>query len=215
MLRYSRPGSLSHSLEETYRYLLPHLSRIFGSPASLERIRSERSLTTSKRPDGSLAIRLPGVKNTSATSLLVLPQLITADDFCRRIAGRFVGMCKRLTQTVKKSWDLKTQLIREEQFLWDNLILSVMYGGNQKYLALDLLSASRDVLHFRYEGKPVEFGYILTWNWYLLRPSLEKAGCTLIDFAKPFDLRQRLKVDKATHMLADGANDFFVVRSKG
>lgn len=215
MLKYSRPGNLSNSLEETYRYLLPYLSRILGSPISLERTSSNDTTPTSKRDDGSLAIRLPGVRNSQGNNLLILPALAAKDEYCRRITGRFVGMCKRLTEPVKKSWDLKVQLIREEQFLWDNLLLSMIYGGNQKYVALDLVAASRDALHFRYEGRPVDFGYIATWNWYLLRPLLEKAGCKLIDFKKPFDLRQRLKADKATHLLADGANAFFVVRSRG
>jgi hypothetical protein len=43
------------------------------------------------------------------------------DDAARKIAGRLVAMTRQISTQVKKAWDLKALLIREEEFLWDNL----------------------------------------------------------------------------------------------
>jgi hypothetical protein len=124
-------------------------------------------------------------------------------------------MCHRIAREAKKSWDIKAQLIREEQFLWDNLLLSQFYAGNQKYNVLDLLGTAREASVFRYEGAPVRLGLLATWNWYKLRPRLKEQRCVILDFSRPFDIRHRLKEDKASHLLTDGIRSFYVVNSAG
>ena len=124
-------------------------------------------------------------------------------------------LCKRIAAEAKTSWDIKAQLIREEQFLWDNAILSLTYAGNQKYNALDFLGTARECCAFRYEGQPALLGILATWNWYQLKPQLRKEGWTILDFAPLFDIRERLRLDKASHLLADGIQSFYVVNSKG
>ena len=58
-------------------------------------------------------------------------------------------------------------------------------------------------------------GLLATWNWYQLRPQLEKQDCTILKFGPSFDLRGRLREDKASHLMADGMSSFFVINPKG
>lgn len=174
-----------------------------------------RKGTSARQEDGTLVIRLPGQKGKVTDMYLCLPPFAAKDDFCRQIAGQFIRLCKRIACKAKNSWDIKACLIREEQFLWDNAVLSLIYSGNQKYNALDFLGAARESSIFRYEGQPVLFGLIATWNWYLLKPCLQEQKWTILQFRERFDLRRRLRYDKASHMMVDGMRSFYVVNPKG
>jgi len=217
LLRFDHPGNLGSCLRDTYEYLRPALENILGYPVSLESIASNNtpSAASARQDDGSLLIRLPGPSGEIGRTFLCLSYLASQDAYCRRVAGCFVRMCARIAGNAGRSWDIKAQLIREEQFLWDNLVLSLFYAGNQKYNALDLLGTAREAGTFRYEGAPVRLGLVATWNWYQLRPLLEKRQCLISDFVPSFDLRNRLKRDKASHLLTDGISSFYVVNSSG
>jgi len=43
-------------------------------------------------------------------------------------------------------------LVKKEQFLWDNLVVSLTHSENQEYNVLDILACIRESLLFRYEG---------------------------------------------------------------
>ncbi len=217
MLRFGHAGNLGSCLHDTYEYLRPALENILGYPVCLESFTSHNvpGAASVRKRDGSLLIRLPGPNEETGRTFLCLSCLASQDAYCRRVAGCFVRMCARIARNAGKSWDIKAQLIREEQFLWDNLVLSLFYAGNQKYNALDLLGTAREASAFRYEGAPVRLGLVATWNWYRLRPLLENRQCLISEFEPSFDLRSRLKGDKASHLLTDGIRSFYVVNSSG
>ena len=190
MIKFSRPSSLRLSLLDTYDYLIGQLELLLGYPASIHTIPGVDAPKTlcHRTGDGSLQLALPSSDSPSNRSYLILSPPAARDRFCRRIASQFLRMCSRIATESKHSWDIKALLIREEQFLWDNAILSVTYSGNQKYNALDLLAAARDNLLFRYEHNPVAVGILATWNWHSLRPKLEALGCTVLKVRRRFDL---------------------------
>lgn len=217
MLTFRHPGSLGSCLTQTYEYLRPSLENLMGHPVTL-RTFSPGTVPTGqsvRAPDGALSIRLPGPAREPGRTFLCLSDLASQDELCRQVAASFVRMCNRIARQAKKSWDLKAQLIREEQFLWDNMVLSQFYRGNQKYNVLDLLGTAREAVAFRYEGSPVRLGLIATWNWHQLQPLLIEQNCTILEFSAPFDLRRRLKEDKASHLLTDGSRGFYVVNTTG
>ena len=217
MLKFTRPANLRKSLVEAYEYLQPSLENVLGYPVRLKSFSKRQSPKKASewQSDGSLLIRLPGPKDEVGRTYLCLSKAAANDEYCRQIAARFVRLCADISRDAKQSWDVKAKLIREEQFLWDNAVLSQIYAGNQKYNALDLVGAAREASIFRYEGDPVRLGLLATWNWYKLKPKLEKQGCTVLSFDSPFDLRGRLRADKASHLLADGCRSFFAINPKG
>ena len=217
MLYFHTPSNLGRCLRETYRYLLPRLGNILGYPVTLRTFQPNVSPNKASvwQEDGSLFVRLPAARGEASHTYLCLSPAAANDEYCRQISAAFVRLCESIARAAKRSWDIKAQLIREEQFLWDEAILSIIYSGNQKYNALDLLGTAREASIFRYEGAPVRLGIFATWNWYQLRPRLEELGCSIRQFDGAFDLRERLRSDKASHLMADGVSSFYVVTSGG
>jgi len=217
VLRFSTPQNLGASLRETYEHLLPQLSCLLGYPAELQSFRLALcpEADSLHEDTGHLLIRLAGPGGEVGRNFLRLTPQCSDDPFARRIAGGFVALSRRLAESAKQSWDLKAFLIREGAFLWDNTVLSCFYRGNQKYVALEVLTTARDTLLFRYEGEPVALGVLVTWNWHQLEPHLREQGCSILDLSRGVDLRSVLREIKAMHLLSDGGNSIFVMRSVG
>ncbi len=162
-----------------------------------------------------MKLALPMPKKSLRRILLALPPDAAKDKYCRKLASKFVKQCKRIFSECRGAWDIKAYLIREEQFLWDDLLLSITHSGNQKYNALDILSSLRESLLFRYEGEFTESGVLVSWNWHTLKGILDNLGCCILKVRRPFDLRERLRDVKLAHMLADGTSSLLIATREG
>ncbi len=217
MLTFSHPEDLCISLTECYNYLARGLSRIIGYSI---KTRTYSKKETPERDsieleDGSLQVRLAWPHGKIGCTVVILPKTACDDPFCKKALGAFVATSHYIAKRSKGSWDLKALLIREEQYLWDNLILSMRFSGNQKYNVLDVLNTLRDSLLFKYEGASTPLGVLITWNWYQLRPQLVAESCLILPFRPSFDLASGLRGDKALHLLSNGATSLLVVSPSG
>lgn len=217
MITFSHPESVGRCLTECYAYLATKLSQVVGYSIGIKvyakaEVPEKDSFTTE---DGALQVRLAGPKGEKGRTFVTLDAASAADPFCKKVLGAFVATTRYIAKNCKRSWDIKALLIREEQFLWDNLVLSMLYRGNQKYNVLEVLNTLRSSLLFRYEGLPAPMGVLVTWNWYQLKPQLEAMGCAIVAYSPYFDLATGLRTDKALHLLSDGASSLFVVSPSG
>lgn len=199
MLTFSQPQCLRESLKETYQYLLDRLLPVVTYPVSLVQ-RSEGADSA----EAAHGVALPGPKNEDLALTLVASNEFQEDRFARKVQGRFISLCKKLASSCATSWDLKAELVRQEQYHLDDLILSLFQSGNRKYVLLDTLRFLREALLARYEGGQVQNTVLVSWNRSKLLSRLHSQECALIPFRKPVDLAHGLRNDPGLMMLSDG-----------
>ena len=218
MLRFTKPGNVDKSLFEAYKYLGRSLSRIIGYPVHF-RLETESTPPAAEQvihlPSGGLEYRLPDSRRARMHYYASIGPVAAGDKFCRSVLSGFVKACRRLAEQCKNSWDILTYVMKEEQFLWDILVLSQSHSGAQMFKAMDILAGLRESLLFRYEGKNLRQGVFVTWNWHNLKPRLANAGCAILSFKERADFREAFRRSKMLHVLADGRNTFIVVSPLG
>jgi hypothetical protein len=218
MLTFTRPHSIDASFEQAYEYLIRLLEPLCGYPLTLERAGRlpEPSQRPSRREDGSIQYPLRSGRRGKAHWYLRVPADGAGDHQCTRVVARFMVMCNRMAKDIRQSSDLRDLLIRNGVFMWDDLVMSLTHTGGQKYNALELISALRATLLFRYEERPVRVGVLMTWNWHSTGKALAESGCRVLTTREADDIQHALRESKALNWLADGVNSLLLLtpRSK-
>lgn len=205
---------MSLCLRQTYEYMVPQLSSIVGYPLQIqsrEELNTD-SLTTARFDDGRIAIALPGPNGCrDGENFLVLPVEAANDQHARKFSGEFYAQCHSISSECRSANAIRLHFIRQEQYIWDSLVLSSMFSKNPRANAVDLVSALRESLLAKYEDQSTDCGVIATWNWHKLEPILKEKKCAVLPFEDRFDLKTRLREAKYAQLLTDGSNSFYAV----
>lgn len=199
---------LHQALRRAYAELSPKLSRLTGYRIDLHREIRKFDKPFEHSPSGNLLYRLDSPV-VGMFGYLELDSSGATDAFATKILGRFLAKTKRMFAECSHTREIEQILLKEEEFFWDDLIVSFKYPKNSHYSLIETLWTLRRGLHFRYEGQMPQIGVLLTWN---IEDFVRKSETTTIPLSKGPTLDELLKQSKAAYLLSDAEGAIYVVR---
>lgn len=205
-------NALNNKLFHALEHLVPTLAQLLGYRVTL-------SKSTKEMPEqrfmlsehGHLLFKISIHPGSVPVGVIEVDAAARTDDFATRTVARFVSTVRHFFGKCYTARQVVELLLKDEQFFWDNLVLSIN-TANENFSVHKVLLTMREALHFRYEGEQPSFGIHMTWNLNRLRAN---DSIRLLDIQGAPRLDALLQTWKGAHVLSNGESAMLIITAGG